>query len=180
MNTEALELFYQLGGTAVGLATASGTTLTEGAEAAENVGEIQAIVDKVPNETYTIIGSISALLFARRMNILALDEHNAKGLGLNVEATRMLVIAVAALLPASAFIGVAVLTIFDTFSRILFAPIELPVGIMMGAIGAPFFVYLLRKKGSQVQKNTTDFNGSNEPFLDFKTISATECSNGAN
>ncbi|WP_248925204.1 FecCD family ABC transporter permease [Paenibacillus hamazuiensis] len=51
------------------------------------------------------------------------------------------------LLPASALLGIAVLTVFDTLARILFAPIELPVGIVMGAVGAPFFLYLLRKKG---------------------------------
>lgn len=52
------------------------------------------------------------------------------------------------LLPASALLGVAVLTFFDTLSRILFAPIELPVGILMGAIGAPVFLFLLRRRGS--------------------------------
>ncbi|SDT54114.1 iron complex transport system substrate-binding protein [Paenibacillaceae bacterium GAS479] len=43
LNTEALALFYQLGGKPVGLATAAGTTLPKGAETAENVGEIQAV-----------------------------------------------------------------------------------------------------------------------------------------
>ncbi|WP_370872450.1 ABC transporter substrate-binding protein [Paenibacillus zeirhizosphaerae] len=43
LNTEALALFYQLGGEPVGLATAPGTALPEGAESAENVGEIQAV-----------------------------------------------------------------------------------------------------------------------------------------
>jgi iron complex transport system permease protein len=50
------------------------------------------------------------------------------------------------LIPASALLGVAVITFCDTLSRVLFAPIELPVGIMMGALGAPFFLYLLRRK----------------------------------
>ncbi|OXM16396.1 FecCD family ABC transporter permease [Paenibacillus herberti] len=133
---------------------------------------------------YTIIGGLCALMVAGRMNILTLDEQNAKGLGLRVEATRLFVIAIAALLsasavsvvgllgflgmivphvtrllfghdyrlqlPASALIGISVIVVFDTISRIIFAPIELPVGIMMGAVGAPFFVYLLRKKGSHI------------------------------
>ncbi|WP_235286576.1 FecCD family ABC transporter permease [Paenibacillus tarimensis] len=51
------------------------------------------------------------------------------------------------LLPAAALLGIAVLTIFDTLARIIFPPVELPVGIIMGALGAPFFLYLLRKRG---------------------------------
>lgn len=53
------------------------------------------------------------------------------------------------LLPATMLLGVAVLTIFDTVSRIVFAPVELPVGIIMGAVGAPLFLYLLRKRGNK-------------------------------
>lgn len=42
------------------------------------------------------------------------------------------------LIPSSALLGAAVLTFCDTLARIMFSPIELPVGIIMGAIGAPF------------------------------------------
>ena len=28
----------------------------------------------------------------------------------------------------------------------MFAPVELPVGIIMGVLGAPFFLYLLRRE----------------------------------
>ncbi|GAA3400678.1 FecCD family ABC transporter permease [Paenibacillus hodogayensis] len=132
---------------------------------------------------YSIIGTVFALMAAQRMNILMLGDSDAKGLGLHVERTRLLVTAVAALLsasavsvvgllgfvgmvvphaarllvgndyrillPATALLGIAVLTIFDTLARILFAPVELPVGIIMGAVGAPFFLYLLRRRGMQ-------------------------------
>ncbi|MCY9670616.1 iron ABC transporter permease [Paenibacillus alginolyticus] len=50
------------------------------------------------------------------------------------------------LLPASVLLSVAVLTISDTVARIAFAPIELPVGIVMGVFGAPFFLFLLRRR----------------------------------
>lgn len=50
------------------------------------------------------------------------------------------------LLPASAFLGMAVVTICDTISRTLFAPVELPVGILMAVLGAPFFLFLLRRE----------------------------------
>lgn len=49
-------------------------------------------------------------------------------------------------IPASALLGVAVITLSDTFARTLFAPVELPVGIIMAFAGAPFFLYLLRKE----------------------------------
>ncbi|GIP26137.1 corrinoid ABC transporter permease [Paenibacillus sp. J23TS9] len=50
------------------------------------------------------------------------------------------------LLPCSAVLGVVVLETSDLISRMIFSPVELPVGIIMGAIGAPFFLYLLRTK----------------------------------
>ncbi|MEF3303433.1 FecCD family ABC transporter permease [Paenibacillus sp. GYB003] len=52
------------------------------------------------------------------------------------------------LLPASALFGAAVVAFCDTLARLAFAPIELPVGIMMGMLGAPFFLYLLRRESA--------------------------------
>lgn len=50
------------------------------------------------------------------------------------------------LLPATIFTGSAVVVICDTLARVMFAPVEIPVGIIMSALGAPFFLYLLRRK----------------------------------
>lgn len=50
------------------------------------------------------------------------------------------------LFPGAIFFGAALLIICDTLSRVLFAPIEIPVGIIMSALGAPFFLYLLRNR----------------------------------
>ena len=50
------------------------------------------------------------------------------------------------LLPATIFTGSAVVVLCDTLARVMFAPLELPVGIIMSALGAPFFLYLLRRK----------------------------------
>ena len=47
------------------------------------------------------------------------------------------------LLPASALVGGMVLMTADTFARTVFAPSELPVGIMTALAGGPFFIYLL-------------------------------------
>ena len=46
----------------------------------------------------------------------------------------------------SALLGIAVVTYSDTFARVAFAPLELPVGIFMAILGAPFFLFLLRKE----------------------------------
>lgn len=50
------------------------------------------------------------------------------------------------LLPGAALIGAATVTISDTVARTIFAPTELPVGILTALLGAPFFLYLLRRE----------------------------------
>ena len=47
------------------------------------------------------------------------------------------------ILPVTALIGGILVTIADTIGRTIFAPIELPCGVVIAAIGAPFFLYLL-------------------------------------
>lgn len=128
---------------------------------------------------YTLVGLILVNVFSEKLNILILGDDVARGLGLNVELTRLSFTALAALLAASAvsvvgllgFVGLivphsirlligndykymfpgsallgATLVIFsDTFARTVLSPTEIPVGIVMAAIGAPFFLYLLRK-----------------------------------
>jgi iron complex transport system permease protein len=49
------------------------------------------------------------------------------------------------LLPVTALGGAIFLMLADTAARTVFAPSEVPVGIIMAFIGAPFFLYLLRK-----------------------------------
>lgn len=129
---------------------------------------------------YAIVGFILAMIGSRHLNILQLGDDIAKGLGVNVEVTRIVLTAIASLLaasavsvvgllgfvglivphtarlligtdyrfliPSSALLGVAVVTFSDTFARTAFAPMELPVGIFMAALGAPFFLFLLRKE----------------------------------
>lgn len=45
----------------------------------------------------------------------------------------------------SALFGAGFVSICDTLSRALFAPYELPVGIIMAFLGAPFFIFILIK-----------------------------------
>jgi len=49
------------------------------------------------------------------------------------------------LLPVTAIAGAIFLVLTDTLARTVFAPSEVPVGLLMVFIGGPFFLYLLRK-----------------------------------
>ena len=129
---------------------------------------------------YAIIGVVLALLASPYLNVLQLGDEMARGLGVNVEVTRILCTALAALmaassvsvvgllgfvglivphaarllvgsdyrflLPAAALLGAATVTLSDTFARVILAPVELPVGIIMAFLGAPFFLFLLRRE----------------------------------
>jgi iron complex transport system permease protein len=129
---------------------------------------------------YSVIGGLLSLWYAQKLNVLSLGDDVARSLGLNVEITRLVSTAIAALLaasavsvagllgfvglivphaarllvgsdyryllPASALLGMATVVLCDTIARTLFAPVELPVGIIMAFAGAPFFLYLLRRE----------------------------------
>jgi len=49
------------------------------------------------------------------------------------------------LLPASALVGAIFLVLADLVARVLMSPADIPVGIITALIGAPFFIYLLRR-----------------------------------
>ena len=52
-------------------------------------------------------------------------------------------------LPAAALAGAVLVVGADLFGRLVFAPGEMPVGVLMGLLGAPFFLVLLLKKGGR-------------------------------
>jgi iron complex transport system permease protein len=117
-------------------------------------------------------------VYARDLNVLLLGEEDAHSLGIEVERTKRVLLALASLvtaaavavsgvigfvglvvphmmrlvvgpdhrvlLPASALGGAAFLVVTDTVARS--GPAELPVGIVTAAVGAPFFIYLLRSR----------------------------------
>ena len=49
------------------------------------------------------------------------------------------------LIPCAALAGALILVVSDTLARIVLAPVELPVGIIMYLIGGVFFIYLIVK-----------------------------------
>ncbi len=50
------------------------------------------------------------------------------------------------LIPASALGGAMVLILTDSAARILVPPLEIPVGALTALLGAPYFLYLLKKR----------------------------------
>jgi len=53
------------------------------------------------------------------------------------------------LIPASALGGAIFLIAADTLARTILSPNELPVGVVTAFLGAPFFIYLLKQRGSK-------------------------------
>ncbi len=53
------------------------------------------------------------------------------------------------LIPLAALFGASFLILADTLARIVIAPSELPVGVVTAAIGAPFFIFLLKTRGTK-------------------------------
>lgn len=49
------------------------------------------------------------------------------------------------LLPATVLVGAVLMLFADVISRTLLLPVEIPVGIVVAVIGAPYFLYLLAK-----------------------------------
>ncbi len=50
------------------------------------------------------------------------------------------------LIPFSALSGALLMVVADTISRTILSPMEIPIGIIMALVGAPFFLYLLRRR----------------------------------
>ena len=53
------------------------------------------------------------------------------------------------LLPAAALFGASFLVVADTLARTILAPAELPVGVITALCGAPYFIFLMRRKGRE-------------------------------
>ncbi|MFC1867898.1 FecCD family ABC transporter permease [Thermodesulfobacteriota bacterium] len=53
------------------------------------------------------------------------------------------------LIPVASIGGAVFLIVADTLARTVMSPSELPVGVITAFLGAPFFIILLKKRGSQ-------------------------------
>ena len=156
--------------------------------------------DKLPTITFWLMGSLSGLLprdvkrvflpillgmvplylLRWKLNVLSLDEDEAKTLWLDTGKIRIIVIICSTLMtaasvsisgiigwiglviphlgrrlvgadykvlvPTSILLGSTYLLIIDNMARAL-TTVEIPLGILTSLIGAPFFIFLLIKKG---------------------------------
>lgn len=57
------------------------------------------------------------------------------------------------LMPVSALGGAVFLIAADTVARTIISPSELPVGVITAFLGAPFFIYLLKTRGSRWERS---------------------------
>ena len=96
------------------------------------------------NFVRSLLTAVAALLAASAVCVAGLLGF----VGLIVPHTARLILGsdYRILLPGAAFLGAATVTISDTVARTIFAPTELPVGILTAFLGAPFFLYLLRRE----------------------------------
>ncbi|SDS51297.1 iron complex transport system permease protein [Halopseudomonas xinjiangensis] len=129
---------------------------------------------------FLLVGFVISLLSARKLNMLALGDDLAAGLGEKVAWARgsagagaiLLCGATTAacgpigfvglvvphlcrllvgvdhrwLLPFSALSGASLLLLADVFGRIVARPSELAVGVVTAFIGAPFFIWIVRRQ----------------------------------
>lgn len=134
----------------------------------------------LPASIIIIITFFVLFTLSNELDLLALGDENAKGLGLNTEFMRTLLLMLAAvlagcavsiagllsfvglivphivrrlsgnrssyLLPLSALFGAGFVAFCDTLARTVFSPYEIPVGVIMSFLGAPFFVLILCKR----------------------------------
>ena len=56
------------------------------------------------------------------------------------------------LIPFAMLLGGIFMVLADMFARIVVAPSELPIGVVTALLGAPFFLFLLRKSGYSFSK----------------------------
>ncbi|MEG0384158.1 MAG: iron ABC transporter permease [Solibacillus sp.] len=130
---------------------------------------------------WLVIGIPFIFYKANVLNVLAMSEQTAIGLGMNIhrERLQLLVVAVALaaaavsvtggiafiglmaphiakqlvgpryqfFLPLTLFIGASLLMLADTIGRVVISTATVPAGIIVACIGAPYFLYLLRKNG---------------------------------
>ncbi|HCM27268.1 MAG TPA: iron ABC transporter permease [Treponema sp.] len=52
------------------------------------------------------------------------------------------------LVPTAALVGAVLVLLADLFARTVASPLELPIGVVTALVGAPFFLYLLAKRGA--------------------------------
>ncbi|MEM9275384.1 MAG: iron ABC transporter permease [Cyanobacteria bacterium P01_F01_bin.143] len=113
------------------------TILSLGEDTARSLGQSTALIK--------ILAAISIILLAGSSVAIA---GPIGFVGLIVPHTARILVGVDYrwILPYSAILGAILVLIADLCGRLIIQPSELPVGLVMPLIGAPFFIYLIRWK----------------------------------
>lgn len=114
----------------------SANLLSLGEKVASNLGENT-------NRIRILLSSVAVYLAAVSVSIVGLLGF----VGLVVPHMARLIVGTnyRFVIPMSMVLGAVVLVIADTIGRTLFAPLDLPAGIIMAMVGGPYFLYLMRK-----------------------------------
>ena len=110
---------------------------------------------------YILIFASVLLFYGRTLNILQFGERDASTLGVDVERTKIILVAPHIvrliwgpdnrfLIPMAGITGAIFLLIADLFARTVASPTEIPVGLVTAFLGAPFFLYILFRNRSQM------------------------------
>lgn len=146
------------------------------------IGDFSAVTYArlIPAAAVILTTLLVLFTLSNELDLFALGEETAQGLGMKTDAMRVCFLLLSALLAGSAvslagllsFVGLLVphtvrriataesrhllplcalfgagfVTLCDTLARVMFAPYELPVGIIMAFLGAPFFLFILIKQ----------------------------------
>jgi iron complex transport system permease protein len=135
---------------------------------------------------YMLLAPLVVLPYARLLNVMQLDEDQARQLGVNVERLKLVVLGAASVataaavsvsgligfvglivphivrmiwgpdyrrvLPLSGFFGASFLIVADVIARTIDPAREVPIGVVTALVGAPFFLYLLRRQGRPLRE----------------------------
>lgn len=129
---------------------------------------------------FVVVGLTLAAANSRALDVLALGEDSARGLGQNILRARIVGLTAVTLLtgaavsvsgpigfvglvaphvvrslagpahgrliPLAALAGAVLVLAADVVGRVVVRPGELPVGIVLGIVGAPFFIAMVRRR----------------------------------
>ena len=113
--------------------------LTLGSEMAHHLGLTPAFVTALGLGCATLMTAVAVALSGMIGFVGLIVPHVMRGL-VGPSHRR--------LLPATALAGGMFLVLCDAVGRTLFAPIEIPVGVVTSLLGGPFFLWLLRRRRS--------------------------------
>ncbi len=160
----------------------------EGTEYFWLLGSLQTITWEEISMLFMVTSITSILIFLQRreMDALQMGEAHARSIGVNVERSKAILIALVTLstsaavsisgligfvglimphisrlvyggsnryvIPSSAIFGSIFLIVANDISKLVISQETIPIGIITGIIGVPFFIYLLNRlaKGSYV------------------------------